>query len=64
MNPGILLAISSAIAYGAASPGSSAPSTRLSPCSSPPGVLGERIGTGQRTGIGICTVAVATLTLG
>jgi drug/metabolite transporter (DMT)-like permease len=28
------------------------------------GVLGERIGTGQRTGIGICTLAVATLALG
>jgi drug/metabolite transporter (DMT)-like permease len=27
-------------------------------------VLGERIGTGQRTGIGICTLAVATLALG
>jgi len=27
------------------------------------GVLGERIGTGQRTGIGICTLAVATLAL-
>lgn len=28
------------------------------------GVLGERIGTGQRAGIGICTLAVATLALG
>lgn len=28
------------------------------------GVLGERIGTAQRTGIGICTVAVASLALG
>lgn len=28
------------------------------------GVLGERIGTGQRTGIGICTLAVAILALG
>jgi drug/metabolite transporter (DMT)-like permease len=28
------------------------------------GVLGEKIGTGQRTGIGICTLAVATLALG
>jgi drug/metabolite transporter (DMT)-like permease len=28
------------------------------------GVLGERIGTGQRTGIGICTLAVATLAAG
>ena len=28
------------------------------------GVLGERIGTGQRTGIGICTLAVAVLALG
>jgi len=28
------------------------------------GVLGERIGTGQRTGIGVCTLAVATLALG
>ncbi|PXY20766.1 DMT family transporter [Prauserella muralis] len=28
------------------------------------GVLGERIGTGQRTGIGICTLAVATMALG
>ncbi len=28
------------------------------------GVLGERIDTGQRTGIGICTLAVATLALG
>lgn len=28
------------------------------------GVLGERIGTAQRTGIGICTLAVATLALG
>jgi drug/metabolite transporter (DMT)-like permease len=28
------------------------------------GVLGERIGAGQRTGIGICTLAVATLALG
>lgn len=28
------------------------------------GVLGERIGVGQRTGIGICTLAVATLALG
>jgi drug/metabolite transporter (DMT)-like permease len=28
------------------------------------GVLGERIGTGQRTGIGICVLAVATLALG
>jgi drug/metabolite transporter (DMT)-like permease len=28
------------------------------------GVLGERIGTGQRTGIGICTLAVAALALG
>ena len=28
------------------------------------GVLGERIGTGQRVGIGICTVAVATLAAG
>jgi drug/metabolite transporter (DMT)-like permease len=28
------------------------------------GVLGERIGAGQRTGIGICTIAVATLALG
>lgn len=28
------------------------------------GVLGERIGSGQRTGIGICTLAVATLALG
>ncbi len=28
------------------------------------GVLGERIGTGQRMGIGICTLAVATLALG
>jgi drug/metabolite transporter (DMT)-like permease len=27
-------------------------------------VLGERIGTGQRVGIGICTLAVATLALG
>ncbi|MGP4025768.1 EamA family transporter [Actinomadura sp. 3N407] len=27
-------------------------------------VLGERIGTGQRTGLGICTLAVATLALG
>ncbi|MGH3875837.1 MAG: EamA family transporter [Actinophytocola sp.] len=27
-------------------------------------VLGERIGTGQRAGIGICTLAVATLALG
>jgi drug/metabolite transporter (DMT)-like permease len=27
-------------------------------------VLGERIGSGQRTGIGICTLAVATLALG
>jgi len=27
-------------------------------------VLGERIGAGQRTGIGICTLAVATLALG
>jgi hypothetical protein len=28
------------------------------------GVLGERIGTGQRVGIGICTLAVATLAAG
>jgi drug/metabolite transporter (DMT)-like permease len=28
------------------------------------GVLGERIGTGQRAGIGICTLAVATLAAG
>lgn len=28
------------------------------------GVLGERIGAGQRAGIGICTLAVATLALG
>jgi drug/metabolite transporter (DMT)-like permease len=28
------------------------------------GLLGERIGTGQRTGIGICLLAVATLALG
>lgn len=28
------------------------------------GVLGERIGAGQRTGIGICTLAVATLAMG
>jgi drug/metabolite transporter (DMT)-like permease len=28
------------------------------------GVLGERIGTGQRAGIGVCTLAVATLALG
>ena len=28
------------------------------------GLLGERIGTGQRAGIGICTLAVATLALG
>lgn len=28
------------------------------------GVLGERIGTGQRAGIGICTLAIATMTLG
>jgi drug/metabolite transporter (DMT)-like permease len=28
------------------------------------GVLGERIGAMQRTGIGICTLAVATLALG
>ncbi|MFI0353236.1 EamA family transporter [Actinomadura sp. 9N407] len=28
------------------------------------GVLGERIGTGQRTGLGICTLAVAALALG
>jgi len=28
------------------------------------GVLGERIGTGQRVGIGICTLAIATLALG
>lgn len=28
------------------------------------GVLGERIGTGQRAGIAICTIAVATLALG
>jgi len=28
------------------------------------GLLGERIGPGQRAGIGICTVAVATLALG
>jgi drug/metabolite transporter (DMT)-like permease len=28
------------------------------------GVLGERMGAGQRTGIGICTLAVATLALG
>ncbi len=27
-------------------------------------LLGERIGTGQRTGIGVCTLAVATLALG
>lgn len=28
------------------------------------GVLGERVGTGQRTGIAICTLAVATVALG
>ena len=28
------------------------------------GVLGERIDAGQRAGIGICTLAVATLALG
>jgi drug/metabolite transporter (DMT)-like permease len=28
------------------------------------GLLGERIDTGQRAGIGICTLAVATLALG
>jgi drug/metabolite transporter (DMT)-like permease len=28
------------------------------------GVLGERISTGQRMGIGICTLAVAALALG
>jgi drug/metabolite transporter (DMT)-like permease len=27
-------------------------------------VLGERIDTGQRTGIGVCTISVATLALG
>lgn len=51
MNLGILLALPSALAYGTADVIGG-------------GVLGERIGTGQRTGVGICTLAVATLALG
>ncbi|XVQ10801.1 hypothetical protein ACQP1W_51315 [Spirillospora sp. CA-255316] len=77
MNLGILLALSSALVYGAADFIGGAgprrhPSWQVVLVGQAAGalvilvagLLGERLGAGQRTGLGICTLAVATLALG